>query len=147
MGRRDLGAEPATTKRMRAVRRAATGPELKVRAALRRLGVGYRLNVATLPGSPDIANRGLRFAIFVHGCYWHRHEHCSRATIPARNSSFWLEKFRANMARDQRVVEELMSIGYAVHVVWECETVDAASLTANLANFFRSLKLDLDHSE
>jgi len=81
-----------------------------------------------LPGSPDIANRARKWAVFVHGCFWHRHVGCKRTTTPTRNRSFWIEKFRANIARDARVQAVLRSEGYRVIVVWECETEDVIHL-------------------
>ena len=107
---------------MSRVRQAGTSPELDVRRALRGLGVAYRLNVRSLPGSPDIVNRARRFALFVHGCFWHRHEGCRLTTTPTRNREFWLEKFRANQDRDVRNAAALKELGYRVLVIWECET-------------------------
>lgn len=120
------------------VRQHGTGPELEVRRALRDLGVSYRLNVRGLPGSPDIANRRRGFAIFVHGCYWHRHAGCRRATTPKRNRDFWLAKFEANLARDARNIEALRAAGFRVLVVWECETGQPNRLIGALRSFLRS---------
>ncbi|MFZ5476652.1 MAG: very short patch repair endonuclease [Myxococcota bacterium] len=113
---------------MREQRRGGTAPELAVRATLRDAGVRYRLANRDLPGSPDLANRARRWAVFVHGCFWHHHEGCRRATVPAANRDFWLDKFAGNRARDARVADALRSAGYRVVVVWECETVDRAHL-------------------
>jgi DNA mismatch endonuclease (patch repair protein) len=106
---------------MRAVPRSDTAPELRLRHAVHRLGLRYRLHVRSLPGSPDIVFAGSRVAVFVHGCYWHRHPNCRLATTPQSNSDFWQEKFRANGARDRRVVEELEVDGWAVVIAWQCE--------------------------
>ena len=122
---------------MSRVRQAGTSPELDVRRTLRELGVRYRLNARTLPGSPDIANRARRLAIFVHGCFWHRHEGCARTTTPTRNRDFWLEKFAANEARDARNTAALRKLGYRVIVVWECETRDAELLRNRLKGALR----------
>src|SRR5687768_13330933 len=91
---------PQRSRLMGRVRQRGTTPELAVRSALRQLGVSYRLNARELPGSPDVANRSKRFAVFVHGCYWHRHPGCRLTTTPSTNVDFWLEKFSANQARD-----------------------------------------------
>lgn len=98
-----------------------TRPELAVRRMVRELGHRYRLGNRDLPGSPDLANRSRRWVIFVHGCYWHSHQGCPRATVPKRNREFWLAKFAANRERDQRNENRLRELGYTVIVVWECE--------------------------
>ena len=116
---------PETSRRMKAVRRAGTDAEVAVRHALAGLGVRYRLNVQSLPGSPDLANRAQRFAIFVHGCFWHRHPGCSQASTPKSNRRFWREKFRANILRDRRAVKALEQSGFRVVVVWGCEAQHA----------------------
>src|SRR5690348_570731 len=107
---------------MAEIRQAGTAPELAVRESLSRLGLRYRLNVRSLPGRPDIANLTKRFAVFVHGCFWHRHEGCRRTTTPTSNREFWEAKFTANRQRDQRAIEALEQLGFRVCVVWECET-------------------------
>jgi len=78
------------------VRQKDTRPEQAVAAALRSCGAAYRKNVRGLPGSPDFADRSRKWAVFVHGCFWHRHTGCRRATTPKANRDFWLEKFQAN---------------------------------------------------
>ena len=72
-------------------------------------------------GSPDVANRSQRWAVFVHGCYWHDHRGCRRATVPKRNTEFWLEKFAGNRRRDARALRQLRARGYRALVIWECE--------------------------
>src|SRR5262245_23383371 len=90
----------ATSSRLGAVRQRGTDPEMRVRRALHRLGHRYRTGDKRLPGRPDIVNRTGKWAIFVHGCFWHHHAGCRRATIPKNNISFWLAKFAANKERD-----------------------------------------------
>jgi DNA mismatch endonuclease, patch repair protein len=123
------GAGITTTQRselMGRVRQAKTAPEEAVAAWLRAHGLGYRRNVRGLPGRPDFANRRLGFAIFVHGCFWHRHPGCPRATTPARNRDFWVEKFATNIARDTARAAELETTGLRTVTVWECEVENAA---------------------
>lgn len=103
------------------MRQRDTSPEVEVRRILHRLGHRFRIHNRDLPGSPDIANRGRRWAVFVHGCFWHRHAHCHRTTTPKRNREFWVEKFEANIRRDARVQASLRERGWEVLVVWECE--------------------------
>lgn len=105
------------------VRQKGTSAELAVAAALRELGVAYRLNVKSLPGSPDFANRKRKWAVFVHGCYWHHHTGCKRATVPKTNEAFWRGKFADNRARDARAILALRRVGFRVAVVWECEAL------------------------
>jgi DNA mismatch endonuclease (patch repair protein) len=81
-----------------------------------------------LPGTPDIVLPRRGVVIFVNGCFWHRHKGCSKTTIPATRTDFWLEKFKKNIARDSRVRRDLRASGWMVIVVWECEipTMEAA---------------------
>src|ERR1700674_5066845 len=114
-------SDPRRSALMARVRQRGTAAELVVASALRSLGASYRLNVRTLPGSPDFANRTRRWAVFVHGCFWHRHAGCVRATVPKTNKKFWQTKFAANRVRDRRAIRMLRRSGYRVIVVWECE--------------------------
>src|SRR4051812_27665921 len=113
---------------MKRVRQNATKPEMTVRGCVTRMGRRFRLCNRDLPGSPDLANRAGKWVILVHGCYWHRHKNCARSTTPSRNSEFWKAKFRANMARDARVVRALRAIGFRVLTIWECQTEAPARL-------------------
>ena len=110
---------------MSRVRTEDTPPELAVRRLLHQMGYRYTVDNDDLPGTPDIANRTRKWAVFVHGCYWHHHEGCDRASIPKKNRDYWEEKFAKNKERDRRVKSELEEQGYVVPVVWECE-VDSA---------------------
>jgi DNA mismatch endonuclease (patch repair protein) len=121
-------------------RRRDTAPEVKVRSVLRRLGHSYRLAVRGLPGTPDIANRRRRWAIFVHGCYWHHHPECRRATLPKANRNWWIDKFQQNTARDAKKIRDLETIGFDVLVVWECETVDERLLESKLTEWFEHFR-------
>jgi DNA mismatch endonuclease (patch repair protein) len=93
-----------------------------------RAGIRFRRNVRSLPGSPDLVNKTRRFAIFVHGCFWHRRPGCRKATTPKTNIEFRLNNFLANLERDSRKEESPRAIGYNVQVIWEYETQDAVSL-------------------
>lgn len=120
-GPRQLLTDKLTSDRLGRVRQSGTVPELAVRRLLRSVGVSFGSSGRGLPGSPDISNRRRRWVIFVHGCYWHRHAGCSRATIPKRNRSFWIDKFDANHLRDRRTRRQLRLMGYSVLVLWECQ--------------------------
>lgn len=106
---------------MSRVRQKGTSPELRIASLLRELGVGYRKNVRSLPGSPDFANRKRRWAIFVNGCYWHHHTNCRKATVPKANRDFWVTKFAQNRQRDAHAIRQLRRTGYRVVVIWECQ--------------------------
>jgi DNA mismatch endonuclease, patch repair protein len=107
------------------VRQHHTAPELAVRSALHRLGYRFTVNGPLnkkLRGRPDIVLPRYRLAVFVHGCFWHRHRGCSKTTTPATRTEFWQAKFDANVARDQAVIARLESLGWRVLVFWECES-------------------------
>ena len=131
---------PETSRRMKAVRQAGTKPEMLVRKALAARHIRYRLNVRSLPGSPDIANMRQQFAVFVHGCFWHRHEGCRFATTPKTNAPFWSKKFADNIARDREKIRTLESRSFRVLVVWECQTRDS-TLEVILDRFFDAARL------
>lgn len=109
------------SKRMSLIRSKDTSPELAIRRALHALGLRYRLGNKHLPGKPDIAFPRQKVAIFVHGCFWHRHADCKVANMPKSNTAFWVEKFDRNVARDQLNQERLEAMGWRVETVWECE--------------------------
>ncbi|MGX5729937.1 very short patch repair endonuclease [Pseudoxanthomonas beigongshangi] len=117
---------------MRSVRRRNTKPELVVRKILFELGYRYRLHKRELPGTPDIVLPPLRLAIFVHGCFWHRHANCKYASTPTTNREFWTSKFENNVARDLQKEASLRSLGWSVEIVWECETRDLTKLSDRL---------------
>ncbi len=113
--------DAAISARMSRVRQHGTEPELAVRRAVTTLGLRYTTNNKDLPGSPDLANRSRRWAIFVHGCYWHRHAGCRKATTPRTNTEFWLNKFARNLERDDDARKSLRRAGYRVLTFWQCE--------------------------
>lgn len=110
---------------MSGIRGKDTSPELAVRRALYAGGLRYRLHVKGVPGRPDIVLRRLRTAIFVHGCFWHRHPGCRFAYTPRSNTKFWKAKFAENVARDRRIQHELKRAGWKVIILWECALSDA----------------------
>ena len=124
-----METDAATSNKMRAVRQAGTKPEIAVRAVLESLGLKFDANVPDMPGRPDLWLSAKRVAIFVHGCFWHRHEGCPKATTPKRNREYWLNKFRQNVERDARKVRELHALGHSTITVWQCETSDSDTLT------------------
>lgn len=114
--------DPPTRSRMMAnIKGSNTGPEIALRKALHALGLRFRLHDRKLPGRPDIVFPRWRAVIFVHGCFWHRHEGCRYATVPATRPEFWSEKFAANIARDQRNLQSLGEAEWRTRIVWECD--------------------------
>jgi len=106
---------------MSRIRGRDTGPELHLRSLLHRAGFRFRLHAKKLSGRPDIVLPKYRTAIFVHGCFWHRHPGCRNATTPSTRAEFWQEKFDSNVRRDARNRADLEAAGWAVITVWECE--------------------------
>lgn len=127
--------DSATRSRMMAgIRGANTQPEVRLRKALHRLGLRFRLHRAGLPGRPDIVFPGRMAVVLVHGCFWHRHKGCRFATVPATRPDFWETKFRTNVERDARNVAALRKLGWRVRIVWECDIrkdVDRAAISIN----------------
>ena len=107
-------------KNMTAIRSKNTKPEIFLRKLLFACGYRYRINSEKIAGHPDIYLKKYNTAIFVNGCFWHRHEHCKYATTPATRTDFWLKKFATNIKRDIVVKTELKNAGIKCLVVWEC---------------------------
>jgi len=120
---------------MARIRSQDTRPEVTVRRLLHSLGYRYRLHRRDLPGSPDICFPSRKKVVFVHGCFWHRHDGCARTTTPKTRTSYWEDKFRKNVVRDRRNLLDLVALGWDAMVVWECETRDLERLAARLARF------------
>lgn len=114
-----------------------TAPERRARAALRALGLSFRVNARDLPGTPDIVVDALRAVVMVHGCFWHLHQECPRGLrVPNalwRRRGYWEEKLVRNALRDRRVEEDLAAAGWRVIVVWECELTSRRRAVALLA--------------
>jgi DNA mismatch endonuclease (patch repair protein) len=127
-----MTTDPMRSALMSKVRGKDTQPELIVRRKLHELGGRFRLHRRDLPGSPDIVMPSRNVALFVHGCFWHRHENCKMASMPKTRQDFWREKFDANMARDQRNMTDLERLGWRVEVIWECETRKREALSGRL---------------
>lgn len=115
-----------------------TGPERIVRSLLHRMGYRFRLQRADLPGKPDIVLPKFKTVLFVHGCFWHRHPGCKRATRPTSNTAYWDRKFARTVIRDQKNKKELEALGWSVLLVWECELKNLPALRARLSDYFNS---------
>lgn len=127
--------DPLRHRIMSAVRGRDTKPEMIVRKLLFGMNYRYRLHRRELPGRPDIVFAGRRKAIFVHGCFWHRHPGCSKTTSPKKRAEFWSEKFDRNVERDRAAEKRLAEAGWRSLVVWECETRAPDDLAQRLRTF------------
>lgn len=125
---------------MSLVRGTHTGPEMAVRRLLHGLGLRFRLHRRDLPGRPDIVLPGRKAVVFVHGCFWHRHPNCKRATTPASNRDYWFKKFQRNTERDEEAKRALKRLKWRVLVVWECELKKPEKLLRRLRRFFDAQK-------
>ena len=108
------------SRMMAGIRGKDTKPELALRRALHARGFRYRLHSKDVVGRPDLLLPKYRAAIFVHGCFWHRHKECRFATTPATRPEFWNSKFDANVQRDELTKKSLAEQGWRVAIVWEC---------------------------
>ncbi|MCJ9430729.1 very short patch repair endonuclease [Kordiimonas marina] len=114
---------------MSRVRCENTKPEKMLRSMLHRTGYRFRVNVAGIPGKPDIVLKKYRTVIFVDGCFWHRHEGCKKASMPKTRRSFWENKFQENIERDLRQTKQLQEHGWNVIRIWECELEKSPDLS------------------
>lgn len=133
----DTLTEAERSARMSRVRGKDTKPEMLVRRLLHGMGYRYRLHARDIPGAPDVVFRGRRKAIYVHGCFWHRHPDpdCKLARLPKSRREFWVPKLEGNRRRDLENQQRLIDMGWDYLLVWECEVGDADGLTRALRDF------------
>ncbi len=124
---------------MSRIRGTDTAPEVKVRKYLFSEGFRFRKNDKRYPGKPDIVLPKYRTVIFINGCFWHRHEGCSRATTPKSNLGYWIPKFERNVANDAKHKKELEDLGWHVIVLWEC-TLKKGSFDSTMEQLIRELR-------
>ena len=121
---------------MSRIRSRNTKPELRVRKLAHRLGLRFRLHRSDLPGTPDLVFPKYNTALFVHGCFWHRHAGCSYSTTPTTRAQYWADKFKKNVERDKKVQRALRAKGWKVEVIWECQTRSSTEATNRLKAMF-----------
>lgn len=132
--------KPARSAQMALVRSRDTKPELRVRKTLHAAGLRYRLHDRRLPGVPDLVFPSRRIALFVHGCFWHRHPGCKATRLPKSHLNFWKPKLDENVARDARNRAKLETMGWKVMIIWECETRKPSVLYA-LAKKIKKIRI------
>ncbi len=116
----DIKSQESRSYNMSRIRNCETKPEIFIRKLLFQKGYRYRKNVSNIPGHPDIYLKKYNTAIFVHGCFWHRHSGCKYAYIPKSREEFWEKKFKQNIKRDNQVLQELADRRIRRLIVWEC---------------------------
>lgn len=123
------------------IRSKDTKPEMLLRKAMHARGYRFRLHDRRLPGTPDLVFPRYRAAVFVHGCFWHRHEGCRFVTTPATRPDFWAAKFDANLTRDLRHEKDLEAKNWRVAVIWECDIKRSVQNAASeLSDWLQSSK-------
>ena len=147
----DIKSPEERSRNMSAIKRADTKPEIHVRKLLFNSGYRYRLQVNTVPGHLDLWMRKYNVAIFIHGCFWHRHNGCKQAYTPKSKIDFWNNKFEKNIRRDQEVLEQLKEHNVRCMIIWECtirqaqkKNGDPEKLKADIEQFLLS---DRQYSE
>lgn len=121
--------------RMKRVKSKDTKPELALRRLVWSLGYRYRKNRDDLIGRPDMAFVSRQRMIFLHGCFWHRHECASGFRLPKTKKEFWTRKFEDNVRRDETVKKELRTAGWRALIVWECELKDRSKTERRIRKF------------
>lgn len=128
------------------IRSKNTSVEVKVRKYLFSLGFRYRKNDKRLPGKPDIVLPKYKTVVFIHGCFWHRHPNCKRATTPKTREDYWIPKFQRNVENDKKNISILQSSGWHTIVIWECEVNHQFEQTMEMvvSEIRSQAKMDLD---
>ncbi len=141
----DIKTPEERSRNMSKIRSRDTKPEVWLRKKLFERGYRYRKNVSNVPGHPDAWLAKYNTAVFVHGCFWHRHEGCKYAYTPKSQVEFWTDKFRKNIERDSKVKKELEEVGVKILIVWECtvnrmmkDETTAAEVVGEIERFLRS---------
>lgn len=134
----DIVSPEVRSRMMSGIRGKNTRPEIVVRQAAHRMGLRFRIHRKDLPGKPDLVFPKYRTVVFVHGCFWHRHD-CKLAAVPKTRPEFWVAKFQSNIDRDLRNQRQLESLGWHVIKIWECETKNPQLLFAKLKQIFPRL--------
>ena len=143
----DIVDQQTRSRMMAAIRGKDTKPELALRRALHARGFRFRLHSKAVRGRPDLVLPKYRAVVFVHGCFWHRHEGCRYTTPPSTRQEFWQAKFTANVARDAAVRGKLLKDGWRVATVWECALRKPDQIVASIDSLSAWLRSEEDHIE
>lgn len=136
----DIFTEKKRSQIMALISGKETQPEILVRRFLFNKGFRFRKNVKTLPGKPDIVLPKYKTAILIHGCFWHGHTNCSKATLPTSNIDFWQTKINSNTERDKRVKQELRKSGWRVITIWECKLKNKKAFENSMDKLIQKLE-------
>ena len=131
----DIYSPTKRSEVMGRVRATDTKPELAVRQVAHGMGYRFRLHGDRLPGRPDLVFPRYRKVIFVHGCFWHGHDGCSKAAVPVTNREFWERKLTRNRERDRENIVAVGAVGWQALVIWECETKDRDGLAVLIRDY------------
>jgi DNA mismatch endonuclease (patch repair protein) len=123
------------SRRMALIKSRDSGPERWVRSMLHAAGHRYRLHDRSLPGTPDLVFASRGKVIFVHGCFWHRHNRCALARLPKSRQAFWYPKLEGNRLRDRAQRRRLSAMGWGSLVVWECELANPVDVMLKMLRF------------
>lgn len=140
----DIKSSEARSLNMAAIKSRNTKSEITLRKMLFKSGYRYRVCPNNIPGHPDIWMKKYNTAVFVHGCFWHRHAKCKYAYVPKSNTEFWNKKFLSNVARDLTVKNELNEKGIRCLVVWECSIKEALKKSGNPQELLNKVRMFLD---
>ncbi|MDY7000522.1 MAG: very short patch repair endonuclease [Thermodesulfobacteriota bacterium] len=135
----DIVSKEKRSEIMSKIKGKDTKPEKIVRSLLHAMGYRFRLHRKDLPGKPDIVLPKHKTVIFVHGCFWHGHNSCSRSNIPKSNSEYWIGKINRNIQRYNTNRALLVQKGWKVLVIWECQTKDREHLRLFLTEHLEGL--------
>ena len=142
----DVHTKKQRSKNMAAIRSKNTKPEITVRKTMYKMGLRYRLHRKDLPGKPDIVLGPVKLALFVNGCFWHRHVNCKYAYNPKTRKNFWNKKFTDTIKRDIKNNIELEKLGWKSVVIWECETQDQDSLRDQILKIIKLYKININNT-
>ena len=141
----DVHTKKQRSKNMAAIISKNTKPEITVRKTMYKMGLRYRLHRKDLPGKPDIVLGPVKLALFINGCFWHRHVNCKYAYNPKTRKNFWNKKFTDTLKRDIKNNIELEKLGWKSVVIWECETQDQASLRDQILKIIKLYKIKINN--
>jgi len=136
----DIFSKKKRSQIMASISGKETKPEISVRSFLFKQGFRFRKNVKTLSGKPDIVLPKYQTAILIHGCFWHRHNNCSKASKPTSNIKFWETKIQNNVERDKRVKRELSKLQWRVITIWECELKNKNVFDKTMSKLVKKIK-------